>query len=58
MALSADAQHLAVWVIVALSTLGVIARPFRWPEAIWAVTGAVVLVVARLLPATMCGAAC
>ena len=48
---SLDTHHLVVWVIVALSILGVITRPFRWPEAIWAVAGAILLVAARLLPA-------
>ena len=27
-----------------------IARPFRWPEAIWAVAGAVLLLVLGLMP--------
>ncbi len=40
----------ATWGICALSTAGVIVRPFRWPEAIWAVLGAVILLVAGLLP--------
>ncbi|MBB4006576.1 arsenic transporter [Allorhizobium taibaishanense] len=31
------------WGISALSVLGVISRPFGWPEAIWAVLGAAVL---------------
>lgn len=38
------------WGICAASTAGVIARPFRWPEAVWAVLGAVVLVACGLLP--------
>jgi arsenical pump membrane protein len=38
------------WGIAALATAGVIIRPFDWPEAIWAVAGALVLVVAGLLP--------
>ena len=38
------------WGIAALATAGVIVRPFNWPEAIWAVAGAVILVVAGLLP--------
>ena len=42
---------LLVWVVVALATAGVIVRPFRSPEAAWAVAGAVVLVVFGLLPA-------
>jgi len=35
-----------------LATAGVITRPFRLPEAIWAVAGAVALVAFRLLPWT------
>ena len=38
------------WGIAALATAGVIIRPFDWPEFIWAVAGAAVLVVAGLLP--------
>jgi arsenical pump membrane protein len=38
------------WGISALATAGVIIRPFGWPEFIWAVAGALVLVVAGLLP--------
>ena len=40
----------ATWGIAAVATIGVLFRPFDWPEAIWAALGAVVLVVARLLP--------
>ncbi|GEP00343.1 arsenic transporter [Methylobacterium haplocladii] len=43
--------NLATWGIAALATLGVITRPFSWPEAIWAVLGAVALVLFGLLPA-------
>jgi arsenical pump membrane protein len=42
--------HIATWSIVALGIAGVILRPWRLPEAIWAVAGAVALVVAGLLP--------
>lgn len=31
------------WGISALTVLGVVTRPFRWPEAIWAVGGALLL---------------
>jgi arsenical pump membrane protein len=41
--------HLATWGIAALATLGVILRPFSWPEAIWAVLGAGALVALGLL---------
>ena len=37
------------WGIAALATAGVIVRPFGWPEFIWAVAGAAVLVAAGLL---------
>ncbi|QDL98052.1 arsenic transporter [Rhodopseudomonas palustris] len=37
------------WSIVALATAGVIIRPLRWPEAVWAVAGAGALVVLGLL---------
>jgi arsenical pump membrane protein len=40
----------AIWAIAALSTLGVIVRPWNLPEATWAGTGAVMLVVFGLLP--------
>jgi arsenical pump membrane protein len=39
-----------IWAIVALGVGGVIFRPFGWPEAIWAVGAAVLLVICRLLP--------
>ncbi len=41
----------SVWVIAALATAGVILRPFAWPEFIWAVAGAGLLIVLKLLPA-------
>jgi arsenical pump membrane protein len=44
-------EHLAAWAIILVATACVIIRPFRWPEAIWAVAGAVLLVVLGLLPA-------
>ncbi len=39
-----------IWAIAALSVFGVIARPWKLPEATWAVTGAVMLIVFGLLP--------
>src|SRR5258707_5178258 len=39
----------ATWVIAALATMGVIVRPWRVPEAVWAVLGAGALVVFGLL---------
>lgn len=38
------------WGIAILATAGVMVRPFDWPEAIWAVAGAAVLVATGLLP--------
>jgi arsenical pump membrane protein len=46
----ATAAQSATWVISALATLGVIVRPWRLPEAIWAILGAMTLVVFALLP--------
>ncbi len=40
----------ATWAICAAATAGVIARPFRWPEAVWAVLGAALLLLFGLLP--------
>ena len=49
----------STWGIAALATAGVIIRPFAWPEYIWAVAGATLLMVLGLLsPAdTLSGAA-
>ena len=41
--------HVITWTVVALATAGVIVRPFNLPEAIWAVSGAVLLVAVGLL---------
>lgn len=41
------------WSIGLAATAGVILRPFRWPEAIWAVAGAVLLVALGLLPVNL-----
>ncbi|MCJ2130175.1 arsenic transporter [Methylobacterium sp. E-045] len=41
--------HLATWIIAGLATLGVITRPFSWPEAVWAVLGAAALLVLGLI---------
>ena len=42
-------EHIAIWVISFFAIAGVIIRPFNWPEAIWAVAGAVILVVFGLI---------
>jgi arsenical pump membrane protein len=49
--------HVAIWAICALATLGVLIRPFQWPEAIWACLAAVALVLFGLLPAAAAGQA-
>jgi arsenical pump membrane protein len=48
--IAVDGSAVAAWGIAGLATAGVIARPFRLPEAIWAVAGAVLLVGFGLLP--------
>ena len=39
-----------IWAICFAATAGVIVRPFRLPEAVWAVTGATLLLVLGLMP--------
>ena len=41
--------HIIIWIISVLSIAGVIIRPFHIAEAIWAVSGAVLLVVLQLI---------
>ncbi|CCE12147.1 putative arsenite permease [Bradyrhizobium sp. STM 3843] len=43
-------EILLAWSIILPATAGVIIRPFRWPEAIWAAAGAIALVALGLLP--------
>jgi arsenical pump membrane protein len=45
-----SATDAATWGIAALATFGVIARPWHWPEFIWAISGAALLVLLQLLP--------
>jgi arsenical pump membrane protein len=40
----------SVWAVAAVSTLGVITRPFKLPEAVWAVLGALALCGLGMLP--------
>jgi arsenical pump membrane protein len=40
----------AIWVITTVAALGVIARPWNWPEFVWATAGAAILVMFSLLP--------
>lgn len=42
--------EILTWAIAAIATAAVILRPFRWPEAIWAISGALLLIALRLLP--------
>ena len=42
----------ATWALCAASTAAVIARPFGWPEAVWAVLGAALLLLFGLMPAS------
>lgn len=43
-------DNIAIWSIAAVATAGVIIRPFRLPEAVWAVAGAILLLALGLLP--------
>jgi len=43
-------SHWTTWAIVFAATAAVILRPGRWPEAVWAVAGALALVAGQLLP--------
>ena len=45
----ANVAHLATWAIAALATAAVIVRPGRLPEAVWAVAGALALLLCGLL---------
>ena len=42
--------YVTTWGIAALATAGVIVRPWRLPEAIWAAAGALLLIALGLLP--------
>ena len=42
--------ELATWLILATATLAIIIRPWRLPEALWAVTAAACLVAVGFLP--------
>ena len=45
-----DSITAATWGIAGLATFGVIARPWNLPEFIWAIAGALLLVLLNLLP--------
>jgi len=42
--------NVAIWVIAVLATAGVVVRPFKLPEAVWAVVGSGLLCATGLLP--------
>ena len=42
--------HIFIWLIAVLAITGVIIRPFKIAEAVWAVSGAILLLVFGLLP--------
>ena len=44
-----NAAHLAIWCISLLSIAGILIRPFRLPEYVWAVSGALLLLVTGLI---------
>ena len=43
-------EPLEIWSIATLAAAGVVVRPFRTPEAMWAVLGAAVVIASGLLP--------
>jgi arsenical pump membrane protein len=55
--LLATPAAMATWSIAALAVLGVIVRPWRISEALWAVCGALALVLFSLIPVADAGAA-
>jgi arsenical pump membrane protein len=44
------AASLCIWSIAALVAAGVVVRPRRWPEAVWALAGAAALTASGLIP--------
>lgn len=55
--IAAAVAPVAIWSIAIAATAGVIGRPFRLPEAVWAVAGALLLVVLGLMPGAAAWAA-
>src|SRR5690348_9109938 len=45
----ATLAHEIIWLIAALTICGIVIRPWGLPEAVWAVTGAALLVLGSLL---------
>lgn len=48
--MSPTSSDIAIWAIALTVVAGVVARPFRLPEAAWAVAGALLLLLCGLLP--------
>jgi arsenical pump membrane protein len=48
--MTASGPHIATWLISASVITGVIVRPWRLPEALWAVLGAAALILCSLIP--------
>jgi arsenical pump membrane protein len=48
--MTASTHNIAIWIIAATTTVGVLVRPLKWPEAVWAVLGAALLLIFGLLP--------
>src|SRR3569623_726716 len=42
--------NIVAWVIVVIAGGGVIVRPFRWPEYIWAIAGALLVTLIGVMP--------
>lgn len=42
--------NVVAWLVLAAAIAGVILRPFRWPEWVWAVAGALIVVVIGVVP--------
>jgi arsenical pump membrane protein len=55
--MSGSAANIATWCIAAFGIAGVIVRPWKLPEALWAVLAALALVILRLMPASAAGGA-
>jgi arsenical pump membrane protein len=45
----ATPSHLATWLIAVFVIVGIVVRPWKLPEAVWAVLGACVLIVSSLI---------
>ncbi|MGI8959501.1 MAG: arsenic transporter [Bryobacteraceae bacterium] len=43
-------NHVAIWLIAALTITGILLRPRGWSEAVWTCLGATLLLLLRLLP--------